>query len=447
MREGLLGCAPVLRAVALLVPVGTLLSALDAGAAPDEPPRAAVAALELPAHEKRARLLTRLIRLSLKDRADVVLTPRDRERFLFAVAPPPDRSRELQLARNLLNEAEEQLRNFAVGEAQQSLEQATEVLEPHVGLEGTRDLDETRLQLAVAIAHAQRDEDHLDDALKAYAARFGREPPDSGLWPPDLTRRLKAMTAAASTALKVTSEPPGEAWVNGKKLGPTPARRDDLPPGRHRVQVRAPAHYPADTWIETQSAKLAEAHLELPPDVGQELEAVSATGALPAATERRLAEVARAERIRLLFLVGPIRRGRVALRALEVGEQSAVATGIVEADATVEGVRVALNQIFQERAEARLAAQRGVSPWAWVGAGAGLAAIGTGIALRLMAVSTQGDYRAQQGALTQASAYGLRDEADRQGLAGSVLIGVGAAALAGVATWVTFDLLTTPEAP
>ncbi|CAN0580038.1 unnamed protein product, partial [Laminaria digitata] len=63
--------------------------------------------------------------------------------------------------------------------------------------------------------------------------------PEPGLWPPELKRRLDTLVARAQTKLQISSTPPGEAFVDGLKVGMTPLTVAKLPPGRHRIEVRA----------------------------------------------------------------------------------------------------------------------------------------------------------------------------------------------------------------
>jgi hypothetical protein len=363
-----------------------------------------------------------------------------RARFLFAHPAPEPRGAAQRQAQALLDQADEQLRSFQVPGAKKALAQATELLAPDLGLSPTVALDQRRLALAVAVAHAERDERALEVALDAYAARFDQAPPKAGTWPPDLVRRLASLAARPRSTLKVVTDPPGEVFVDGRKVGTSPLTLEDLPVGRHRVEAKAPDCFPLDAWVETGSAKVAELRMELPPAVVVRLARLPAEGPLPTGLRDEVAAAAARGGAAWVALVTAAKDGKASVRLVEArpgGRQH----GPVLAGAP----RMAFDLAWDTRDEVTApgpARARTLTPWALSAAGAGVAAAAAGVAVRLWAKDTQDPLQTRRGALTQAEAYAIQDKAEDRAILGTVLIGAGAALVAGAAGLFTFDLVS-----
>lgn len=419
--------------------LGAALTCLGAAAGAAPSPVAVVAA-GVPAEEPRGERLRAAARAAVEARPELSPFSAKRAAFLFASPAPADRAGARRAAKAQLDRALEQLRGFQVDEARQSLAAATTLLEPDLGLEAVIEIDRERLAVAVAIAHAARDEKALGRALRQYAARFGTAAPEAGLWPPDLERRLATVAARAQTKLRVKSTPPGQAFVDGRAVGPTPQTVGGLPPGRHRVEVRAEGHYPAFEWARTRSARLTEVDLELPPALGHRLEKLPAKGELPPGLLEALADAARRDALPFVLLVAPADEGRVSVRLVEVGEGARVFGPVVADDPAA-----ALDLVWAARAAGGRDAGPGLTPWALGAAGAGVAAAAVGVGLRLWARDTQDPLQTRMGALTQAEAFDIQDRAEQRATAGSALIGTGAALVTCAAGLFVWDLIWGDE--
>ena len=78
--------------------------------------------------------------------------------------------------------------------------------------------------------------DRKTDLLRDYASRYPDEAPPTGVWPPDLQARLTEAMPKVKTAVRILSAPPGaEVFVDGRRVGVTPALAEGLSPGRHRI--------------------------------------------------------------------------------------------------------------------------------------------------------------------------------------------------------------------
>src|SRR5262249_13232559 len=126
------------------------------------------------------------IRRALDDRPDLKLVSPTDEARLFRAAPPnPDRSkRKLADAEESLEDAEANLRAFDLPSALKNVSHAKSELQLWFGLHEAINVDRQRLELAVALAHAQRNEGRQREAMIEYATRFPNELPVPGRWPP-----------------------------------------------------------------------------------------------------------------------------------------------------------------------------------------------------------------------------------------------------------------------
>lgn len=426
----------------LRAPVGAVLGLVTAVATPARANDAvAVAAAGVDPNSPAALNLVEAVERGVAARSELKLVEPARARFLLSSSAPQSHAAAHRQARALLDQADEQLRNFQVPGAKKALAKATELLDPDLGLSPTVTLDQRRLALAVAVAHAERDEEALEAALTAYAARFDQKsPPKGASWPPDLVRRLTSLAARARSSLEVTSDPPGEVFVDGRKVGNSPLTVDDLPVGRHRVEVKAPDCFARDVWIDTDPAKVAAVKLDLPPTVSVRLARLPAEGPLPAGLQSEVAAAGARGGATWVALVTPARDGKASVRLIETRPEGH-AHGPVLAGAP----RMAFDLAWDTRDEL-VAEGPGkplrYTPWVIGAAGVGVAAAVTGVAVRMWAKDTQDPLRTQQGALTQADAYAIQDRAEGRAVLGTVLITAGAALVAGAAGLFTFDLVS-----
>ncbi len=409
------------------------------GSAPSQAQTAVVVVAGLDAEQAPAKALLQDTVEAAGARPGLKLLPQARANFLFSAKPTPDRSAARARAQALLKRAQEHLQGFQVAEAKDALAEATKLLKPDLGIEGARPFNQLKLALAVAVAHAQRDQSTLASALAQYAARFGTASPEPGLWPPELKRRLDTLVARAQTKLHIICTPPGEAFVDGLKVGMTPLTVDKLPPGRHRIEVRAAEHLPAFAWATTKTTRLARAELELAPAVAHRLAVLPAQGDLPQDLRTALMQATLRGPAELLILVAPAAEDRVSVRILDT-----VGSGRVHGPTLADTAQAALDLAWGAWAESKVRAPTaGLRPWAYGAAGLGVAAASVGVGLRLWAKDTQAPLQSQRGALTQSSAYAIQDRAEQRALMGTVLLATGAALVTGAAGLFTWDLLSS----
>lgn len=407
-----------------------------------EPPRrGAVLVAGAPTASREAEALARAVRAALAEHPDVRLLPAAEEAFLFR-SPRPRTGRKksaLPQAKKHLDAAARALAEFELAGAAKAVVKAKQTLAPWSGLRSAVDLERERLELSVAIAYATRDEQSLGRDLQVYAARFpGLEPPQ-GMWPPGVLDRLRELASERPTVLTVRSQPSSQVFVDGREVGSTPIRLGALPRGEHRVELIAPGHYPTDVTVETSGAKEGLLDVVLVPSFGRRLAKVRPELPLEPAL---LAEL-QALGLDFVVLAGAQGSRQVLRRVDLTAAPRAAVNELASAELGEPGARVAIARLFPGPAPdgVSASAERGAVPaWAWIGGGAGAAAVGAGIVLRLLAVSTYQDYGERQGALTQTEAYELRDRSSAQATGGAVLLGVGLAAIAGVAGAVLFDL-------
>lgn len=407
--------------------------ALAPSVAHAEPIRAAVLTIGLKPSGKRADRLRARVRKALEARPDVTLMDQAEEERLFAAMPPDRNTAQLKNARRVLKRAEKALRSFELDKAQLGYARAKDLLEREVGLRHALALDRERLDLGISVAHALRNDDQLNELLREYGVRYGDDPPQS--WPPDLVQRLKDATPAATTGLDVRSTPPGaEVFLDGVKAGVTPVALT-VRPGDHRIELFKEGHHPADVLVQTTALKRQEVDLPLSPDIGVVLAKQSVTERLDPKVRDRVQALAAEANVDLVILAGA-RKGRLNLRTLDDEAR-------FEADASAEGARLAVEQLFTARAGPP--GSSAVPTWAWVGIGTGAVAVGTGVALRMLAIDAQDDLMSRQGALTQTDAFDRNSDVNVRATSGAVLLGVGSAAITGIAAWLIYDLVASDD--
>jgi hypothetical protein len=389
---------------------------------------------------KDAEALALNVSKILAERPELSLIADDRAAWIFRSTKPPapKRSRKnLEAARRNLQEALEQLNSFDLANAVKSVTKARTALTGYIGAKAAFEVDRDRLHLAVAIAHAQRDQQRLVAALNEYAIRYPNEPPPHGLWPPDVVNTLKSITIAP-TVLNVKSDPPALVYVDGREVGMSPIRLGALPAGEHRVEIQLPGYWSVDQVLETTAAREAILEAKLAPNLSSALRKASPKKTLDPAIEKRIRELA--PELGILILAA-MEDGKLHLRRIDLAAGSVPrgAADTVRGDTAPESVRFLLAQLFESPSVPGDGVR--VPLWAWIGAGSGVVAIGAGVTMRMLAVGTEHEFNARLGALTQSEAYELRDRSSSQATGGAVLMGIGVAAIAGVASWVALDVL------
>lgn len=424
--------------------------------------RAAVAFTGKRSDERKAQALMQEIRRALDERRDLQLLPRESENRLFqGAAPEVGRSRaSLNLARRHLKQAAKSFALFDLQDAVRSVTKARESLEDWIGLRPALELDRDRLQLAIAIAHAERNEVRLSQWLAEYTIRFPNEPPPPGLWPPDLIARVRSAKSAAESVLTVRSQPPGRVFIDGREVGPSPVWLGGIPAGRHRIEVEAPDHRTVDAWVETTKDKEAVIDLVLVPDISSKLEQIALTDVIDPGLLKSIRDMVSSNGVDLLFLVDLDRDDRLIIARVAIEREPGAShdtppLSVARAESTPGGVRSALAQLLEAPlaelpvgtplALADLSSPPRIAPgvplWAWIGGTLGALATSVGVGVRLEAVATRRELDAKQGALTQREAFSLRDRGESEARVGALLIGAGIVAIAGIAGLVAFDVV------
>lgn len=400
-----------------------------------EPIRAAVTVVGMKPDGPQAEKLRSRVRSALARRSDVALVDERAEQQLFASPEPEPPAGNLSEAQRAIRRAQKALRNFELDQAQAGYAKATELLGPMLGLEDAVELDKERLALGVALAYALRNDQEIAERILEYATRYGAEGPPT--WPPELIERLKNATPAADTQLSVLTEPPGaDVLVDGVRLGTSPAALQ-IRPGAHRVEAKKSGYFPADAWVSTSALGPQEVRLELVSDIAGALRRQPPGDPLGPELAARVHALA-AQGGAKVVVVAALHQGRIELHTVGAEGESAER---FQADDSDESLDAALAQMF--RIELPPPVDYEVPLWAWLGAGAGAAAIASGVTLRLLAVDAQHELIARQGALTQREAFDRDAGVDARATSGAVLLGVGTAAITGIAAWLVYDLIAS----
>jgi hypothetical protein len=402
----------------------------------DPAPKAAIVVVGKTANTKEGNALALELRQTMAERPEVELIAAEDEEHLFRSSKPEGTKKQkasLDAAKKHLEDASEALNGFDLQNAVKSVTKARSALNGLIGLRAAVALDRQRLQLAVSIAHAQRDERGLTALLAEYALRYPNEPPEQGTWPPDIIASLKTI-ALKSSVLSVKSEPSATVFVDGREIGSSPVRLGALPAGEHRVELVKPGYWPLDQEVETVTGQEALVEATLSPSLSAALKSASASKGLTPELEQNIRSAAPSLAV---LIVAGVEDGKLVVR--RVGLDGSSSDGPTEmARGEVTAARMLVGQIFDRPAGASFG--KDVPLWAWIGAGSGVVAVGVGVTMRLLAVGTANEYDAKLGALTQVEAYELRDRSSTQATGGAVLLGLGVAAIAGVAGMMAFDL-------
>lgn len=430
------------RAWAIVASSAALVASLPAYAAPATT-KIAVAARGTPVKGKRATQLVELVRDATAERKELTLFDLERERAVFATPPPRSPKAAVERAAKIVEQGHESLRNFDLADAEQKLARALRILKPYLGLPESLDADTKRLYLAVALAHAQRNEKAMTDLLLEYATRYPDGEPEDAGWPPDVMERLASLKRLPQSSIIVRSTPPAETYVDGVPRGTTPRTVSPIPSGRHRVALDAPGYYRASKWVNAEVAQSVDVELELVPDLGARLAKDDDKAPSPETVDA-VGAAARKEGLDAVLLVRPVDDKRMVVSYVTASERPRV-TAEFEVAATKDGAKTAVSQVSLHTKSLEARADKTVPVWAWIGAGAGVAAVGTGVALRMIALGTQSDFERRAGTMTQADAFELRDQAESEARGGAVLVGAGVATLVGVASWVALDWIGGDE--
>ena len=95
---------------------------------------------------------------------------------------------------------------------------------------------------------------HLPEVIKFFA-----KPGDFQ----DVQRDLKPVFAR----LRVRSNPQARVYLNGEHIGETPIRREEIPPGRHTLELRARGHHPEVVKFHARPGELQDVERTLRPKV------------------------------------------------------------------------------------------------------------------------------------------------------------------------------------
>ncbi len=329
---------------------------------------------------------------------------------------PSPAARSLARAKRALGRAESALARLLVDRAAFALEQAERALEPVLGLPEAHPLDRDRWLLEAEVAHARRDSEAVDTAVERLAARHGPiDPPRR--FSPELRARVEAAPLPPGVPVTIRTTPPGaRVHLDGRPACERAPCTAVAPPGPARVVADAEGYERIDESHPLTEGLVIELVLE--PAAGAVLAGLVSLDAVDGVGERILDEWASRSGVDAVVLVE--RRGRqLRLRRLDRGRGLG---GIAEGTDPAVVVR-ALDAVAP--------AGSALTPVAWATGAGGTLAVGVGVALRLVAQATQASTLARSGALTQVEHEARREQAERESLAGGVLIGAGAAAVVG----------------
>jgi len=340
--------------------------------------------------------------------------------WLGAIAPIPPKP-PLAEIKQAVDRARRAFQRFRLDETSKGLAAADQGLQAWAGLPEALDLERDVLGDLVSLAHAERDEARLDQALARYAARFpGEGPPPRAPWPPALSERLSRQPTPRPATLVVRANAEGaRVWLDGRPIGSAPLTLTQVPEGPHRVVVEAQRMMRLDSSVLTSAAAPTELDAKLQPDLGPELAKASLERGLSPVLLERLRAVLRRAAIDEVLLAE--RAGPGARYALVTHEVGALRTSQSEGLAGPE-IEQALGALFHGPG----GPAAGAAPWwsyAGLGLGVGTAAIGVGF--RLSAASMEQDFTTNHGALTQVGAAAQLDAVDTAATRGSVLVGLG----------------------
>ena len=378
--------------------------------------RSAVAVVGMP---KRPARIRKLVRTGLKAHGVEVLDFED-ERWALGGRRPVDAQPRLARGSAALDRAEGHLAMLRIEKAARDLALANRAIDAIAGRPEAKALDLRRLVTTVSVAHARRDFAWQERALAALAYRHGRDV-DVPSWSPDLQDKLRTVVLGDLHGVQVETEPlEADVFVGGRLRCRRSPCELEMPSGEHHLMVEAPRYLRRDLSVEVAGPQAVRLELQL--DLGPRLAQVSALETLP---EKLVDDVRTwAQGLELTSVVFAEARGAsLRLRRLDVRKGLG---GIVE--------------LVNEPSEAAVARLDAVAPstraeaWtpvAWGVGATGVAALGVGIALRLVAVGTQNDVRSRRDSLSQVEAFRLQDRAESEALAGGIMIGVGAAAVVG----------------
>ena len=399
--------------------VATTLGAAPAGAAED--PQVTSPQKRLAVWAPRDPALARAVLGSLAAEGGRAPIPEAESAFwLGATAPIPPKP-PLGEIKQAVDRARRAFQRFRLDETAKGLSAADQGLEAWRGLPEALDLERDVLGDLVSLAHAERDELRLDQALARYAARFPSEgPPPRAPWPPALTERLSRQPTPRPTTLVVRANTDGaRVWLDGRPIGSAPLTLTQIPEGPHRVVVEAQRMMRFEITIQTSGAAPAELDAKLQPDLGPELAKASLErGLSPVLLERLRAVLLRARVDEVLLAERAGAGARYALVNNEVGAPRTSQSESLEGPAIEQALRALFHGPDGPGA--------GIGPWwgyAALGAGVGVAAIGVGF--RLSAASMERDFTVNHAALTQVGAAAQLDAVDTAATRGSVLLGLG----------------------
>jgi hypothetical protein len=210
------------------------------------------------------------------------------------------------------------------------------------------------------------------------------------------------------------------------------------------VEVFLPNYFTFDETVDTVAGREAMLEVKLQPDLSSKLRKAALDRTYPQDLIDAIRALTASLGLQEVVAAGLDKEGKLVVRKIDVTPGAHEAGDNVKADNTPDGASLAITQLFEPPEKPEPPGKKSAIPvWAWIGGGAGAAAIGGGVVLRMMAVSTHNEFDLRQGALTQAQAYDLRDRANGQSTGGAALMAVGIAAIAGIGGWIIYDLVTS----
>ncbi|MFO0724973.1 MAG: PEGA domain-containing protein [Myxococcota bacterium] len=410
---------------------------LPARAAPEGPPITERWAIWAPRAPDLARAVASAIPAEAVERA---VDPDEAELWFGARAPVPP-SPPLAEIKQAVDRARRAFQRFRLDETAKNLSAADEGLAAWRGLPEALDLERDVLSDQVSLAHAERDESRLEQALARFAARFpGEGPPPKSAWPPALTERLARQAEPRPATLIVRANAPAaRVWIDGRPLGTAPLTLTQLGAGTHRVVLEAERTIRFDQTLLLSPQETKELECKLRPDLGPALAKADLHRPLPPALLDRVRSVLAAARLDGVILAdsGPTEVVLLALRPSgTLGEGRA------------DSPEPALLRAAFLGAVGRGGSALGAPPWwSYAALGTGVALTAFGVGFRAAAGGLEGDFLQNHASFTQVAAAERLDAIDSNAARGTALLVTGAAVILGAAGFMTYRLLAGDPTP
>ncbi len=321
----------------------------------------------------------------------------------------PEPSAALAKAEQILVQARAEYDNLDLDAATNDATQAVKLL-----VSAPAEVEANRLGYALCLLGSAQflngQEQKAAESYRRGAQMAPRYKPDPKAFAPDQIDRYNRAVAEVASGPKgsIAVQSPGgpaEVLIDGSVVGTTPVTAKDLPIGRHPVVVRRPGYAPFGTFenVEAQEAPTTvEARLEPLPAMARfqretERAAKDADQGLTSDSAAAAAAEADAEYLLLayvrekdgkalvrLFVVDGVRRG------IRYEASRSISSSAADFEQTVEGWAPELvGAVFVPASKpspiiTEAMALKSQIPWKWVGAGAGVVAVGIVLAVVLI---------------------------------------------------------------